>query len=299
MWVRQPANCDQNAAEANCQAIPVGSTPALPPARPNSGDPEWRGWWVYLPISYDPTKAYRVIYNGAGCFDPDWFNAGKDGLPYENFDGGDAILVGLDYDTYSDLLGCYDNRSPTSNDFLFMPWLMNTIESQYCVDINHQFWSGYSSGGWVAQQFNCAFPDKFRGVAAVTGCEPGAAGYPGSQPTCVNKPTAAFYVKDVNDTDNTYACIIPACQRMLNQNGCMVNGAVPTCNPKDKTITTAYTVPTGVNVAKAGATCVSFNGCPAEYPVVFCYTTTEGHNDGQDWGTPTLFFDWFKNKLAN
>ncbi len=302
MWVRQPANCDQGAAEKNCQAIPVGSTPVLPPAAPKSGDPEWRGWWVYLPSNYDPTKAYRVIYNGAGCFDADWFDAGNSVLPYNDVDGNDAILVGLDYDTYSDLLGCFDNRSPSSNDFKFMPWLMNTIETTYCVDTNHEFWSGYSSGGWVAQQFNCAFPDKLRGTAAVTGCEPGAAGYPGSQPPCVNKPSATFFIKDVNDTDNTYACILPACERMLTQNGCMVNGAVPKCDPMDKTITTPYTVPTGVALpAKTGANsgCVSFNGCPADYPVVFCYTTNQSHNDSTGWGGPTLLWDWFSNKLAN
>jgi hypothetical protein len=306
-WVRQPMNCDQGAAEVNCQPIPVGSTPVQMPAK---GAPEWRGWWTYLPSSYDPSKAYRVIYNAINCGAPYGFNAGQGGLSYQHFDNDDAILVGLDYDTYSDLPGCYDYRSPNSNDFLFFPWLQAKIESEFCVDINHEFFSGYDSGAFVAQQFNCAFPDKLRGTIAVSGCEPGTASHPadpnpGAQPPCVSKPMAAFYAKDPNDQDETYACIIPACQRVLAQNGCMVNGAVPKCDPQDKTSTSPYPIPASlanvVNAARVNLGCVQFNGCPADYPVVFCTYTdvTNRHGDTQSWGGPALYWDWMRNQLAN
>jgi len=294
-WVSQPAGCGQganNQGSAGCQVIPPGGTV---PAKSGMGTPENRGWWVYVPNGYNPAKPYKVIYNGAGCGDQNYFNAGEDGFPYNSVDGGDAILVGLDYDTYSDVPGCYDNRDAESNDFTFFPWLQKQIESQFCVDTNHEFFSGYSSGGWVMQQFNCAFPDKLRGSVAVTGCEPGAPGYPGAQfSPCVEKPTAAFFVKDFGDTDNTYACILPACARVLKQNGC----SVTTCNPLDKTTTTPYTVPAGVT-PPAGTVCVTFNGCPAEYPVVFCVTYAQDHSDDQNWGVVPLFWDWMNNKLAD
>ncbi len=292
-WVSEPDGCAQgngNQGTSQCQTIPPG---ANVPSTSGMGTPEHRGWWVYVPTGYNPTKPYRVIYSGAGCDDADWFHAGDDGFPYNNVDDAQAILVGLDYDTYSDVPGCYDNRDPQSNDFTFFPWLQNQIETQFCVDKNHEFFSGYSSGSWVMQQFNCAFPDKLRGSVGVTGCEPGAPGYPGAQyAPCVDKPTAAFYVKDYNDTDNTYACILPACTRMLKQNGC----SVTTCNPLDKTTTTPYTLPAGVTLPQ-GASCVQFNGCPTDYPVVFCVTYNQGHGDGQSWGTPKLFWDWMTNKL--
>jgi hypothetical protein len=317
-WVQQPPNCDQGAAQVNCQAIPVGSSPVQRPAK---GAPEWRGWWVQLPSNYDPNKAYRVIYNGIGCGDADWFIAGKFGFAYQNFDNSagpdagpprlnDAILVGLDYDTYSDIPSCYDDHSPNSNDFLFFLWLQAKIESEFCVDINHEFFSGYYSGATVAQQFNCAFPDKLRGTVAVNGCEPGVPWVPGtpnvgSQPPCVSKPAAAFYAKDLNSQDRPYACILPACARVLSQNGCMVNGAVPKCDPQDKTITTPYPIPASlanvVNGAKVNLNCVSFNGCPADYPVVFCMYTNavQPNSDTQDWGGPALYWDWMSNQLAN
>jgi hypothetical protein len=287
-WVSQPTGCDQgddNQGTAACQTIPPGG---VVPDKATKGSPEHRGWWVYVPNGYDPTKPYRVIYEGAGCGDGNWFDVGKDGYPYENADGGNAILVGLDYDTYSDVPGCYDNLDPQSNDFTFFPWLQTQIESELCIDTGAEFFSGYSSGAWVGQQLDCAFPDKLRGVVSVTGCEPGAPGYPGAQYSpCVDKPTAAFYVKDFGDTDTTYACIIPACTRMLKQNGC----SVTKCDPLDNTTTTPYAIPPGVT-PPVNTRCVQFNGCPADYPVVFCVTYNQTKTDDQNWGVVPLFWDF-------
>lgn len=287
-WVSQPSSCTQGTANqgtATCQAIPPGSTV---PATATRGSPENRGWWVYVPEGYDPNKPYKVIYSGAGCGDNNFFNAGEDGFPYNNVDDGDAILVGLDYDTYSDVPGCYDSRDPQSNDFTFFPWLQSQIESEFCVDTNGEFFSGYSSGAWLGQQLDCAFPDRLRGVVSLTGCEPGAAGYPGAQYSpCVDKPTAAFFVKDFGDQDDTYACILPACARVLQQNGC----SVTTCNPLDPTLTTPYTLPAGVT-PPSGTVCVQLNGCPVDYPVVFCVTYNQDGSDNQSWGIVPLFWDF-------
>jgi hypothetical protein len=299
-WVSQPDGCgpgNKNQGTSACQAIPPGSTV---PALAAKGSPEYRGWWVYVPETYDSTKPFRVIYSGAGCGDSNYFNAGEDGFSYWSVDSGQAILVGLDYDTYSDVLGCYDNRDPLSNDFLFFPWLQNEIESTFCVDTNHEFYSGYSSGGWVMQQFNCAFPQKLRGSVAVTGCEPGAAGYPGAQYSpCVDKPTAAFFVKDFEDPANTYACILPACARVLQQNGCITAAGTPytACNPLDTSTTTPYPIPSTI-IPPPQTDCVTFNGCPADYPVVFCVDHNQDQTDSSKWAVP-LFWDWMSNKLAD
>jgi hypothetical protein len=289
-WVAQPTGCDQglnHQGTAACQAIPPG---AVVPTEATVGSPEQRGWWVYVPNGYNPDKPYKVIYEGTGCGENNWFNAGKDGFPYNTVDNDDAILVGLDYDTFSDVPGCYDSRDPQSNDLMFFPWLQNEIERELCVDTSAEFFSGYSNGAQVGQQFDCAFPDKLRGFVSVTGCEPGAPGFPGTQYSpCAEHPTAAFFVKDFNDWDNTYACILPACQRVLKQNGCSVSK----CDPLDATLTTPYPVPTGVTLPSQ-ARCVQFNGCPADYPVVFCVTYDQGHGDDQSWGVVQLFWDFIK-----
>lgn len=100
-WVSQPAGCAQgrnNQGTPACQAVPPGSTV---PATATMGSPEYRGWWVLVPTGYDPSKPYTVIYSAAGWGDPNFFHGGADGFPYQTVDGDNAILVGLDYDTYS------------------------------------------------------------------------------------------------------------------------------------------------------------------------------------------------------
>jgi hypothetical protein len=221
--------------------------------------------------------------------------AGQDGYDYEGVDGDQAIQVGIDYDTFSDIPTCYDGRDPISNDFAFLPWLMNTIESEFCVDVNHQYLSEYhGEDGSVMSQMNCAYPDKLRGSVILSGCEAGAAGFPGMLPPCVsNKPTAAFYVHDINDTNLPYSCILPSCARVLAQNGC----SVTTCDPMNTALTTPYSPPAGVVVP---GSCVSFNGCPADYPVVFCVLHGTQSDDVQtSWGITKLFWDFMSNRLAD
>jgi hypothetical protein len=261
--------------------------PPLGPLVPIKGpsDTENRGYWVFIPKNYDPNKEYKVIYSGAGCDDPDLNNSGKDGYPYQTMPDFDAIMVGLDYDTHSQVPQCYDNRNPQSNDFAFMPWLMDEIEKDFCVDKTHQFFSGYSSGGWVAQQFSCAFPTKFRGMVSVTGNEPA------EQPTCVAPPapTALFHIHDLNDPSNSYAAFLPGCTRVLKQNGCTVTDC---SNPQSMTLTSPYTVPATVKVPQ-GTVCRQFNGCPADYPVVFCTTqlpqSANRHGDQREWAIPAFW----------
>ncbi len=290
MWVRQPAGCDQG-AEANCQPIPPGSSPVLPPAKPGQGDPEWRGWWVYLPPGYDPTRPYRVIFSGTSCGDGDWFNAGRDGLPYQGVDGDQAILVGLDYPTFSEVPGCEDFRDPQSNDLQFFPWLQAHIENELCVDTSREFFSEYGDEA-VAAQINCVFPDRLRGFALIATGDPGPPGFPGTLPPCADKPTAAFFVNDIQDLDTVYGSAVASCRRLLAQNGCQgPDGGAPICDPLNGALTTPYLVPPSVHLPPM-TTCSTFNGCPAEYPVVFCVTYNQDHSDGENWGAPSLFWDW-------
>jgi len=296
-WVAQPPGCNGFAPDAGvsfdssiCQAIPPG---ASPPASPMSGDPEYRGWWTLVPKGYvvDPTHPYRIIFSANGC--PGFaYNAGSNGYAYQAVDGGQAIQVGLDLDTFTQRSGCYDGRNPASNDLVFLPWLMAQIEDELCVDMNHEFFSTYADDASLMQQFNCAFPDKLRGSVSVAGFEPGATGYTSALPVCVSKPSAAFFVHDFMDPETTYDAILPGCSRVLQQNGC----SNTKCDPLDTTLTSAYAVPKGVALPTT-AVCRQFNGCPDDYPVVFCVTYNEGHFDGTSWGVVPLFWDWMANRL--
>ncbi len=101
-----------------------------------------------------------------------------------------------------------------------------------------------------------------------------------------------LFVHDFNNMDCTYNAVLPACARVLAQNGCSNTKG----DPMDPTLTTPYVVPAGVTLALASGTCVQFKGCPADYPVVFCTTNyAPNHDDdGQRWGVVPLAWDFFQ-----
>jgi len=219
------------------------------------------------------------------CGDPSISNSGSQGYEYQLFDDGEAIQVGLDVDPDRAADHCYDDRNPTSNDFSFFPWLTAQIESELCVDMKHEFISGYSTGAYLANQLGCAFPDKLRGQVLVSG------GEPVSQPTCVDHPIAAFFVHDTDDFDNPYGLILPACARTLRQNGCTNTDC---SDPTDAGDTIPYTLPASIT-PPPGTQCTQFTGC-GQNPVVFCTTFGQMHGMQGSWVVPA-FWDFMRNRL--
>jgi hypothetical protein len=260
-----------------------------------------RGFYMWVPTSYDSSKPTRVIYEAAGCTNNDSADTadcgGSSGFPYQNVDttgnnDEQTIQVGLQYDPVRH--GCYDDHDAMSNDFAFFPYLHKWVEDNFCVDLSHQFFSGYSSGSWLTNQMTCQFPDVLRGIVEATG------GEPPQQPTCVTSghPVAALFLHDINDTINTYAGILPACSRTLKMNGCTNTDC---SKPTDTTVTSAYTPPmfTGGDGAPSSLNCRQFDGCPSTAPVVFCSTQIPGDNladhyvtTGGNW-IPKLFWNFF------
>ena len=254
-----------------CQAADDKETTGLGSAYPPCGadGTKKRGFWVYVPANFDNTKPSKVIYEAAGCADKSAAQGGTASYQYQNVDQNSAmqvIQVGMEY-SRSDY--CYDNQQPTSNDFKFFPLLHQWVEKNFCVDKSKQYFSGYSTGAWVANQFTCAFPDVLHGFVFATGSEP-------QQPTCLQgHPSAGLFLHDINDGANKFNTVLPGCVRLLTQNGCTVK----TCDTQtfsNPALVTKYDVSPAF-AATPSISCVSFNGCPANAPVVFCTTNM---NDG-------------------
>jgi poly(3-hydroxybutyrate) depolymerase len=252
---------------------------------------EQRWFAVVVPTGYDNKSPARLVFEYAGCDDASAAHGSTSGYPYQTVDGKDAtptIQIGVDYGTgRADHSLCYDNQSPTSNDFTMFPMMRQMVEDMLCIDKSKEWLSGYSSGGWVNNQFSCAFPDLVTGFVSATGNEPPM------QPTCkTGFPIHGLFLHDINDNYNTYANAIPGCTRLLKQNGCTTQ----VCAPTSTTGTTPYPVPSGLPAsAPQNMKCVSFDGCPANGQVVWCTTTTTAgdnpaHYIGQDaWVTPLLW----------
>ena len=211
-------------------------------------DTEDRGYWVFVPKNYDPTKPYKVIYSGAGCDDPDIYNAGKDGYPYQTVNMDSAIQVGLDYDTHSVVPLCYDNRNDKSNDFAFMPIADGTRSrtTSAWTPATSSFRGTAAAAGWLSSSTAHSPPSS-----AAWCRSPAPSPWPSRRATL--PPPRCFIFTTLETAEIPYQSFLPGCTRVLKQNGCSVTDC---SDPQSTTLTSP------VHVAR-GHRCSSGHGLPA------------------------------------
>jgi len=267
-----------------------------------------RLYYVRLPPNYDPAKPYRTVYLGPGCGPPQDLIGASKVYPMEAASDPDAILVAMEQGFYnkaeynsSDCIDprtadggtggslchyCFDDGAgsplPDSAEYGYFDRLHKQIEADYCVDTSLQFYAGYSSGGWMAHQMGCQFPDVLRAQGSVTGGLPLAI-HAGSK-ACVDHPIAAFLIHDAGDKSNPYSGSVAAANRLLRDNECQ--GDVGSA-PHEAYMITG--VPPSVNFS-----CVKYTSCLSDYPIVFC--TSEGfQHDAQTGSAVPGFWEFFKS----
>jgi polyhydroxybutyrate depolymerase len=251
-----------------------------------------RTFWVRLPPQYDPNRAYPLIYVGQGCGGFEVSNTSTLALYKESAGGNEqAIYVALDIPRDMANQDCYDNRDGLqSQEWEAFQLFTSFVDSNFCVDTNRIFVSGYSTGGWLANMWGCYFgsqPDpafdkrKFaptyhvRAQASVTG------GEPDQQPSC--GPVAAIWLHDQNDTGNPIGGNKSALARVGGTNKCDTNYD-----------NKALQVPWHDEITAIGpGVCKQFRNCPSDFPVVFCTTTGLGHGSQDDRAIPA-FTQFFK-----
>jgi poly(3-hydroxybutyrate) depolymerase len=224
-----------------------------------------RAYHVHLPNDYDMNKAYRTVYIGYGCGNK---YAGATAT-YPLFNAyPEAIYVGMNMPPTGIAQSegdCYnDDGGANSTEWEFFALMANEVQANFCSDRNRNYVAGYSSGSWVANMHSCYFAGydparKFgpnisvRGTTVVTGGLPAI-------PACGGK-VAGMWIHDAGDSANVIGGNIAALNRVLAVNGC-------TGSPQ---------ADWGEGImAEAG--CKQYTACPAEYPVVFCTTSNQGHD---------------------
>jgi poly(3-hydroxybutyrate) depolymerase len=242
-----------------------------------------RNYALQLPVNYDPQKAYPLMIGGGGC----------GGGPTESGGGftageSDAIRVGLSYvkqcfaDGGESCAGTAANESYCVNtpEVPYFYAMLADVEAKFCVDRARVFVGGYSSGAWESFTLGCAAGDVVRGIVTDEG------GLRNRRPACTG-PVAALMVVGEIDTDNPVGPLVmgmadrasgltaqqvdttiqhldsngsaPARDAYLQRNGCGTGSATMTYDP-------AY------------PQCVKYQGCPREYPVVWCPVPGAGHS---------------------
>ncbi|HSZ81015.1 MAG TPA: hypothetical protein VLA14_01975 [Polyangia bacterium] len=211
-----------------------------------------RVYYVRLPLTYDPSRAYPTVFLGPGCGE-----SGQSPIPLQNGSGEDAILVGL-----NGIDNCFNKEAADSPELQYFDATVAAVEKDFCVDTSRLFVAGFSSGGWLTSFLGCARGNVLRGQASIAGGLPPV-------PTCTG-PIAAMYVSDKDDMSNPTAQVMLGLSRVLTANGCGTTTA-----PYD---------------AGVPSPCVEYEGCLPGHPVVWCLTTGLGHNDQSESGLSTIGF---------
>jgi hypothetical protein len=301
--------------------------------------PVARTYYVRLPNNYDNTKPYRVIYLGPGCGQAQSTLMTPKGLPIDSDPmtqgatgaASNAIIVQLEQGTYNpaeynpancrpgDTSGCTSTSAYCFDDWAYVPAntipdgpasaamerayfdaLHKSIEGRYCVDKTRQFYAGYSSGGWLAQQLGCWFPDVLRAQANVTGGLPPdiKTNSTAANDYCVKHPIAAFLIHDALDGTpavggNPFSGSVDAATRLFALNGCTGMFATPPRPdstaplPAGLALYTITGVPNNNNFR-----CYQYTTCPAANPMYFCVSIDGMHNDQHARADPA-FWEFF------
>ena len=156
--------------------------------------------------------------------------------------------------------------APESFEYGYFDRLHKQVENDFCVDTSKQFFAGYSSGGWMAHQLGCQFPDVLRAQASVTGGLP--RGHPRRRQDLRRSPD-----RRVPDSRRPgpverlrglgRGAGAPAAAQQLRRARCASAPTAP------------YTIAGVPN--NADFNCLRYTGCPAEYPIVFCTSRGKAH----------------------
>jgi hypothetical protein len=260
-----------------------------------------RQYGLQLPQNYDPTKTYPIVMEGGGCNDPS--PAGGMVVAPAGVEGVGFIKVGLQFvDASKDDAGnsrgiyprCFADGASVCTalpqnlplcvnnpEIAYINAVIKDVESKLCVAKNQVFMSGYSSGAWISQTMGCALADQVRGFATVFG------GLRIHRPACTG-PEAAIMVEGLADDTNPIGPLVagtpfPSTGTPL-LTGAQVTatigyldsyGAAP---ERDALLQRNGCVGTATGPYNAAyPECLTYTGCPADYPVVWCAITGLTH----------------------
>lgn len=257
---RGSSDASTGSADDSTTGAPVGTAGCgLAPADPSM---QWvahtidvngmsREYWLWLPMPYDPQRAYPVVYQWHGCSDGEdrWTN----NPPVQDQSGADAIHI-----RGKAVASCWDTGIETP-DLAFFDALVAETEATLCADPARRFATGYSSGAFMTHRLGCARGDMLRGIASIAGGQ--------ADPDCTG-PVAALLIHDENDSTVQIGASIGARDAHLARNGC--DATAPT-SPVDP------------------APCQAYAGCDEGLPVVWCQTSGQDHSRQDGLAAPAFW----------
>jgi polyhydroxybutyrate depolymerase len=262
------AACTVPNCPANCVAPPFVPGGVNAQTSPNGETFVDRDYTIQLPAGYDLEHPYPVFFGADGCGPAPPQKGAGFSVPGEN----GAIKVGLQQigPCFADggircapdiaNVGACVNGPELPYFLAVQTW----VEENFCVDLGTELIGGGSSGAWEALLAGCASANTLRGFYSLAG------GLREHRWAC-NGPVAAFMIVSDADTANPVGPLAalnvpedtfgmkPARDEILKRNGCNGSASVPYDAKYPE--------------------CVTYPGCPAPYPVVWCEFPGGQHNN--------------------
>ena len=199
-----------------------------------------RTYYVSLPANYDKSRKYPLVFQ----FHPLGGSAEGARTMY-NIKAGmpDAIYVSPQGLSSGGSAG-WPNTG--GQDVAFTKAMIDKLQATYCVDKARIFSTGFSYGGMMSVTIACQMGDIFRAVGIQSGF-----------PTAPCKPTHPIAVWQTQGDQDPV--VTPANAAMARDTYIKLNHCMSTTKPVEP------------------MPCVSYDGCDAGYPVVWCSVAGEGH----------------------
>jgi poly(3-hydroxybutyrate) depolymerase len=219
-----------------------------------------RKYFVRLPVGYDHTKPYPVVFYGPGCG-----ASNVEATPMMDQIKNDAIHVFLLQKS-----NCFSTGSSggvVSPEVPYFTQALDQVQAKYCTDSKRVFVSGYSSGAWLSNMLACALGPRIRAIGTAAG---GLTKATTDLFKCdtMGAPAAGVLYSGENDTEN------PADRLDANGNQIGVMGA------RDRLIKSNGCDPTKSTPYAANPICTEWRTGCENNPVLYCIGPGDGHGKG-------------------
>ncbi|MBX3203889.1 MAG: hypothetical protein KF764_02410 [Labilithrix sp.] len=229
-----------------------------------------RTYHAIIPDAHDGTTPLPLVFmfHGSGGD-----GAGLRGVYNLELEArGQAIFV---YPNADDATGTWDlERDADSNiDILLFDAILEALSVSHCVDRKRVFATGYSAGGYFANQLACRRGSVLRAIASHAGGGPfGDSGEydADGRLRCPERPIAALIGHGADDAEVALDEAKKSREHWRRVNGCATGGGVP----------------------REPSPCVSLASCAQDRPVVYCEIPGLGHSVWPEGG-PKATWDFF------
>ena len=162
-----------------------------------------REYIIYIPQSYSPSISSPILFafHGGNGYAIDFMNYEADLRSISDTEGFILVYPQALEDPNDGNSTNWLHKEPTNHkDIFFIETLIDTISSEYNIDLNRIYACGYSLGGMFSYELACQLNHKIAAIASVAG-----ATFYGAFANCnITHPTAVLTINGTLDGTHPY-----------------------------------------------------------------------------------------------